>query len=214
MTMKHLIKTSVFLLALMLPLAAMAYDFVIDGVYYTTDMWDEYVMVSDQGADGGHYSGNVTIPASVTHDDTTYPVSRINAYAFSNCAELTGITIPASVTEISDHAFENCTSLAAVELPEKLTEIGAAAFEGCTSFTRIDIPASITKLGIWSFQNCTNLTDVYCHITDPSQVDFGFNSFALEDENYAPRTLHVPAGTVEAFKNAGWGDYFGHIVEM
>ena len=189
MTMKHLVKTSLLLLALCLPLSAMASDFIVDGVYFKTDLWDDIAMVCDQGEDGGHYSGNVTIPATVTHDDTTYPVTRINAYAFSNCAELTGVTIP-------------------------LTEIGPATFEGCTALTRIDIPAKVAKIGIWAFQNCTNLTDVYSHIADPSQVDFGFNSFALEDENYSPRTLHVPAGTINAYKEAGWDSYFGNIVEM
>ena len=215
MTMKHLIKTSLMLLAFCLPLSAMAYDFEVDGIYYITDLWGDFAMVCDQGEDGDHYSGNVTIPATVTiSDGTTYPVNRINAYAFSNCAELTSVTIPGSVTEIGDHSFENCTRLSSVELPEALTEIGAAAFEGCTAFTRIDIPAGITKIGIWGFQNCTNLTDVYSHIADPSQVDFGFNTFALENENYSPRTLHVPAGTIPAYKEAGWDSYFGKIVEF
>lgn len=212
--MKHLIKTSLLLLVFCLPLNAMAYEFIVDGVYYMTDMWGDFAMVCDQGQDGGRYSGNVTIPATVINDDTTYPVTKINAYAFSNCAELTGVTIPGAVTEIRDHSFENCTSLSAVELPEMLTEIGAAAFEGCTAFTKIDIPANVVKIGIWAFQNCTNLTDVYSHITDPSQVDFGFNSFGLEDENYSPRTLHVPAGTIQAYKEAGWDTYFGNIVEL
>lgn len=212
--MKHLIKTSLLMLAFCLPLSAMAYDFKVDGVCYMTDLWGDYAMVCDQGEDGGRYSGNVTIPATVTNDGTTYPVAKINAYAFSNCAELTGVTMPGSVIEIGDHSFENCTGLSAVELPEKLTEIGAAAFEGCTAFTRIDIPAGVAKIGIWAFQNCTNLTDVYSHITDPSQVDFGFNSFALGDENYSPRTLHVPAGTIGAYKEAQWDNYFGNIVEF
>ena len=214
MTMKHLIKTSLLLLAFCLSLNAMAYDFKVDGVYYITDLWGDYAIVCDQSDDEERYSGNVTIPAAVTIDDTTYPVTKINAYAFSNCAELTGVTIPASIIEISDHSFENCTRLSAVELPEKLAEIGSAAFEGCTAISRIDIPAGVTKIGIWAFQKCTNLTDVFSHIADPSQVDFGFNSFALEDENYSSRTLHVPAGTIEAYKEAGWDTYFGKIVEM
>ena len=212
--MKHLMKTSLLLLAFCLPLSAMAYDFEVDGVYYKTDLWGDFAMVCDQGEDGGRYSGNVTIPATVTNDDTTYPVTRINAYAFSNCAELTGVTIPNEVTEIRDHSFENCTGLSSVELPEALIVIDAAAFEGCTAFTRIDIPAGVAKIGIWAFQNCTNLTDVYSHIADPSQVDFGFNAFALEDENYSPRTLHVPAGTINAYKEAGWDSYFGKIIEL
>ena len=212
--MKHLIKTSFLILALCMPLSAMAYEFVVDGIYYKTDLWDEYAMVSDQGEDGGHYSGNVTIPASVTHDDTTYPVTRINAYAFSNCSELTGVTIPASITEIGDHSFENCINLTSVTIPDAVTEIGPCAFEGCTALNQINIPAGITEIKIWSFQNCTNLNDVYCYIEDPSQVDLGLSAFKLEDENYSSRTLHVPAGTVEAYKEAGWNEFFGEIVEM
>lgn len=211
--MKHLIKTSLLFLALYLPLAAAAYDFEVDGVYYITDLWDDFAMVCDQGEDGDHYSGNVTIPASVTVDGTTYPITKINSYAFSNCTELTGVTIPETVKEIRDHSFENCKSLSAIELPAGLTEIGTAAFEGCV-FARINIPAGVTKIPMWAFQNCANLTDVYCHITDPSQVELGYNAFALEDENYAGRTLHVPAGAVAAYKGSQWSDFFGKIVEM
>lgn len=211
--MKHLIKVSLLLLALCLPMAAAAYDFEVGGVYYMTDLWDDFAMVCDQGEDGAHYSGNVTIPATVTHDDTTYPVTKINAYAFSNCTELTGVTIPESVKEIRDHSFENCAGLLAIEFPAGLTEIGTAAFEGC-GIARIDIPAGVTTIKMWAFQNCPNLTDVYCHITDPSQIEIGFNVFALDSENYAGRTLHVPAGALTAYKDSQWSDFFGNIVEM
>ena len=211
--MKHLIKVSLLLLALCLPMAAAAYDFEVGGVYYMTDLWDDFAMVCDQGEDGAHYSGNVTIPATVTHDDTTYPVTKINAYAFSNCTELTGVTIPESVKEIRDHSFENCAGLSAIEFPAGLTEIGTAAFEGC-GIARIDIPAGVTTIKMWAFQNCPNLTDVYCHITDPSQIEIGFNVFALDSENYAGRTLHVPAGALTAYKDSQWRDFFGNIVEM
>jgi hypothetical protein len=212
--MKHQIKTSLLLLAFCLPLAAAAYDFEVGGVYYITDLWGDYAMVCDQGEDGDHYSGIVSIPAVVPVGDETLPVTKINAYAFSNCSGLTGVSIPESVNEIGDHSFENCTGLSSIVIPDAVTEIGAAAFDGCTGFTRIDIPAGVTKIGVFAFSNCTNLTDVYCHIADPSQVDLSV-SFGLEDEDYAKRTLHVPAGSAAAYKNSSWwSDYFGKIVEM
>ena len=161
--MKHLFKVSLLLLALCLPLAAAAYDFEVGGVYYMTDLWDDFAMVCDQGEDGAHYSGNVTIPA--------------------------------------------------IEFPAGPTEIGTAAFEGC-GIARIDIPAEVTTIKMWAFQNCPNLSDVYCHITDPSQIEIGFNVFALDSENYAGRTLHVPAGALTAYKDSQWSDFFGNIVEM
>lgn len=213
MKMKRLLRTPLLLLAFLLPMTAMAYDFVVDGVYYSTDLWGDYVMVSDQGEDGGHYSGNVVIPASVTHDGTTYPVTKINAYAFSNCTELTSVSLLNPVNEIGDHSFENCTSLSSIEIPDGVTLIGSAAFEN-SAITRLDLPASIAEIKIWAFQNCTSLSDVYSYIPDPSQIELGFNAFALEDENYSSRTLHVPTGTIQAYKDAGWGDFFGKIVEL
>lgn len=213
--MKHLIKTTLLLLALCLPQVATAYDFEVDGIYYATDLWGDYAMVCDQGEDGAHYSGVVMIPATVSDTDgTTYPVSQINAYAFSNCAELTKVTIPAAVTVVGDHAFENCTALQALELPAELAEIGAAAFENCSGITRMNIPAGVAKIGIWAFQNCSGLTDVYCHVADPSQIDLGFHVFYLEDENYSSRTLHVPAGSVGAYQDSDWSEFFSNIVEM
>ena len=214
MKMKRLLQTLLLLLAVLLPATAMAYDFEADGIYYISDLWDDFAIVCDQGEDGDHYSGNVTIPASVTIGDTTYPVTKINAYAFSNCDGLTEVTIPASVTEIGDHAFENCTALSALELPAELTEVGSAAFEGCTAITQVNIPAGVTEIKIWAFQNCTSLTDVYCYIADPTQMELGFHVFYLEDENYSARTLHVPAGAAAAYKNSDWSEFFGNIVEM
>ena len=212
--MKRLIKISLLLLAFLLPETATAYEFEIGGVYFMTDMWGDYAMVCDKGEEGPSYSGKVTIPAEVTNDGTTYPVIRINAYAFSNCAGLTGVTFPSSVAIINDHSFENCTALTALELPDALEEIETAAFEGCTGITQVNIPAGVKEIKMWAFQNCTGLTDVYCFITDPYGMTLGYNAFYLESENYSSRTLHVPAGTADVFHDSDWNDYFGKIVEM
>lgn len=212
--MKHLIKTSLLLLALMMPLAAMAYDFEVNGICYKTDLWDDYAMVADWGEDGGHYTGVVTIPENVTNDDTTYPVTTIGAYAFAESPELTGVNIPTSITAIDDHAFENCSGLASITIPETVTTIGRRAFVGCTQLASIDIPASVTEFGIWAFLNCDNLRDVYCHISDPSAIDLGSFTFSLDSEEYSNRTLHVPAGSVDAYKASDWAEYFSNIVEL
>ena len=212
--MKHYIKISVLLLAFMLPLTAMAYDFVVGGVYYNTDLWGDYAYVTDQGEDGGHYTGLVTVPESVTNDDTTYPVTKIGAYAFAESTGMTGVSIPNSVTEIDDHAFENCSSLAEVVIPSTVTTIGARAFVGCTGLTSIEIPESVTTIGIWAFLNCDNLKDVYTHISDPSAIDCSGFLFSLDSEEYSGRTLHVPAGCVNTYKESDWSEYFDSIVEM
>ena len=63
----------------------------------------------------------------------------VGNYAFSNCSDLTGITLPEGVTAINQYAFQNCTSLTEITIPENITTIGTNAFSGCTNLTDIII---------------------------------------------------------------------------
>ena len=76
-------------------------------------------------------SGTVTIPAGVTSIGN----------AFEYCTSLTGITIPAGITEIGGSAFNGCSSLASITIPAGITEIGGSAFNGCSSLASITTPA-------------------------------------------------------------------------
>ena len=71
---------------------------------------------------------------------------------------MTGITIPASVTEIVIGAFQQCSSLSSVifESNSSLKLIGDYAFYKATSLTALTIPASVTSLGNYAFQDCNN----------------------------------------------------------
>lgn len=56
----------------------------------------------------------------------------IGASAFSDCANLTSITIPNSVISIGEGAF--CGSgLTSIIIPDGVTSIGELAFEDCES---------------------------------------------------------------------------------
>lgn len=59
------------------------------------------------------------------------PSTAESVKMFSNCKNLTEITIPNSVTRIEDGAFEACERLQFVQIPESLTYIGKEAFGGC-----------------------------------------------------------------------------------
>ena len=56
-------------------------------------------------------SNNVVIPATITINGTTYRVTSIGDYAFSDCSSLTSIVIPSSITSIGYYAFYGCSSL-------------------------------------------------------------------------------------------------------
>jgi len=54
------------------------------------------------------YSGNIVIPNSITYEDISYSVTSIGDWAFSDCSNLTEITIPNSIKSIGPRAFRDC----------------------------------------------------------------------------------------------------------
>ena len=86
-------------------------------------------------------------------------VTGIGAGAFSECNNLTSVTIPDGVTNIGNAAFMNCMGLTSVILPDSVTTIGDTAFF-CTKLMSITIPDSVTRIGIDAFSYCVNLTNI------------------------------------------------------
>lgn len=79
--------------------------------------------------------------------------------AFSDCAELTTVTITDSaLTTIPKTCFYNCPKLSTVNLGNNITTIEQFAFSDCTSLTSITIPKATTTIASNAFRNCTNLT--------------------------------------------------------
>ena len=66
-------------------------------------------------------------------------VVGIGDNAFAHVYELTGVTIPDSVTYIEDFAFYWCTALTGITIPAGVTEIGSSAFGGCESLVSLTV---------------------------------------------------------------------------
>ena len=109
-------------------------------------------------------------------------VTSIGGYAFSECKNLTSITIPEGVTRIEDgvfsgcglrsitipkgvtsigrYAFQECSSLTSITIPEGVTSIGIGAFSGCLDLMSITIPEGVTRIGSRAFEGCSSLTNI------------------------------------------------------
>ncbi len=122
----------------------------------------------------GRYSGHLNLPGSVKFptyeteiiDGQSYEkfkeyidliVVEIGSFSFQE--ELTGVTIPNTVTRI-DEAFGYCNNLMNINLPISLLEIGEGAFQGCKNLRQISIPSSVLTIGKCAFMSCESLRSI------------------------------------------------------
>lgn len=151
---------------------------------------------------------SVTIPSSV---------KVIKNGAFFECGELIGVQLPSTLQEIERGAFAgtairnivipecitrleldllgNCEELESVVLPESLVTIDRGVFFNCTALTKITIPSGVASIGELALWNAINMTDIYNLSSTPQQI-------TNIHHNPSQITLHVPAESVEAYKQA------------
>jgi hypothetical protein len=118
--------------------------------------------------------------------------------------------IPNSVTSIGWGAFYGCTNLSSISIPNSVTSIGWGAFYVCTGLTEVTIGSDIEKIDEYSFCNCKDLLNIYCYSKNvPTTAS---NAFLDSDQEYI--TLHVPATSINAYKNTEPWCYFRDIVAL
>lgn len=150
--MKQSIQIIIWTLAIILPEMANAYDFEVDGIYYglnTTDM-TAYVTYNDSDP----YTGNITIPETVTYNTRQLAVTAIGNNAFYQCKNLTNVSLPSSIRAIGARAFQN-SGIVNLTIPEGVKIIPESAFESCGSLKKVLLPNTITTIGEKAFDSST-----------------------------------------------------------
>lgn len=154
------------------PTSAKPHDFEVDGIGYKVK--GDEAEVTFTKYTGKSYAGNVVIPAQVTCDGKTYPVTAIGHSAFRNCTEMRSLTLPNTIKRIGKYAFKNCLFLRSLTLPSSVTVIDNSAFIGCAmlstltlnnglkdiehfaffdtpSLSVVNVPSSVTNVGVGAF---------------------------------------------------------------
>lgn len=160
-------KFLLFMLGTLMALPGIARDFTYEyeGQTLTYTVLDEDAKTCEtkEGSIfgcGNFVSGNLIIPATVKDGDMEYSVTSIGMFAFSECSELTSVTIPESVTSIGDYAFYWCSDLTSVTIGNSVSSIGNSAFYQCSNLTSVAIPGTVTSIGGSAFYQCSSLTSV------------------------------------------------------
>ncbi len=170
---------------------------LIDGLYYSLGSTTAQV-VKDQTSDKSVYSAYITvaIPASVSYNNYTYPVTSIGTSAFEGCSNLQSVTLPSSITAIGTDAFYACAKLGDINLPEGLTTINLRAFYNCHLDTVI-IPSTVTSIGNSAFKGNPLKSIVWkpktCSIGSDDSAPFYSTSSQVTSFTFAEGVETVPA---------------------
>ena len=135
----------------------LAYDFEVNGVYYTISSIEDKTVVVDKGATP--YSGNIRIPSTVIFKDKEMKVVELCDNSFSG-SDIISVEIAEGIPKIGNYCFKNCKSLNSVSLANSIENIGVEAFSGCDNLTEIIMPSSLRNLGRSAFSQCKNLQNI------------------------------------------------------
>ena len=143
-------------------------------------------------------SGVVDIPAEVEHGGVRYKVMAIGERAFSGCADITGVVMPATLTEIGAYAFYQCGGIRGVlTIGENIVSIGRSAFYGCSGITRVQFNATACESmggnkSTTAFGNCRSLTSISFGPNVKIIPDYAFYGMdLLQCEWQMPRDLEM-----------------------
>ena len=217
---------------------ALAYDFVVNGIYYNVSGDEATVTYKRKYYENwnSEYTtyyyendckGDIEIPESVIYNGKTYTVTAIGNYAFYNrylSTALNCITIPNTVTSIGAYAFYCCSGLTSITIPASIVFLGSHAFQYCYGLTNVRIPDSVTSIGESAFSTC-GLSSI---IIGNSVESIGANAFdgcplssitclatipptAVGFPNTNTAKLYVPKESVELYRTTSGWNYFTNV---
>ena len=117
------------------------------GIEWQYELDENNNVINLNCADKVSVAGKVVIPSEI---DGKKVVSLLGTKSprfydaiFKDCAGLTEVVIPDSISQISDSAFYNCVGLKSVTIPDNINLIGENAFYGCPGIADITFSKEI-----------------------------------------------------------------------
>jgi len=143
--MKQLSKNlALIVLFLLIGQQVFSYDFEVGGIYYNYDADTQSATVTKGDIT---YKGSIVIPPSVSYKGREMNVTEIGERAFSDCRELTEITLPRTITAINGYAFYGCEGLKKLVIPKSVKKINdRGAFSNLTKLETLVVEDNTNAL--------------------------------------------------------------------
>ncbi len=152
-----------------------AWAFDVDGICYDILSQSERTACVGRQTDTERVVGDVVIPRQVEYQGTVYTVTEISGWAFSDCRQMTSISIPATIQRIGTEAFYLCYGLQAVHLEDisswcRVCQgngsednpiiLAHHVFVNGEEVKELVIPEGVTAIADRAFQGATDITSL------------------------------------------------------
>ena len=187
----------IIFLAVMLTMSILTYSqtFTVNGINYnklsqTTVEVGLNPIVTD----------TVIIPETVANNDTAYTVVKIASNAFSNCFNLTRISLPNTLELIGQASFYHC-NLDSVNVPDSVYRIELYAFSTNLNLKHIKLPFKLLTIESAVFDNCAQLKTVMFNSNLETIQNVAFSCcYELDSISLPESTINI---SDSAFFNCG-----------
>jgi hypothetical protein len=179
--------------------------------YAPQEVWVTYPCFRDYYANGDHITtyyygfdkpaGDMVIPATITHNDTVYTVTRIDFSAFYECKDITSVVFPNTLTFIGQRSFLSCNGITGeVVIPNSVTIIGTNAFSFCHGITSVVFGHALREIRDLAFHQCYALEHISSLPDSLTKLgDDAFNRCPIRD------SIIIPPGVATIGEHAFYG---------
>ena len=179
--------------------------------YAPQEVWVTYPCFRDYYANGDHITtyyygfdkpaGDMVIPATITHNDTVYTVTRIDFSAFYECKDITSVVFPNTLTFIGQRSFLSCNGITGeVVIPNSVTIIGTNAFSFCHGITSVVFGHALREIRDLAFHQCYALEHISSLPDSLTKLgDDAFNRCPICD------SIIIPPGVATIGEHAFYG---------
>ncbi len=141
----------------------------------------------------------------------TYYAATIPASAFYSKGTLKEVVLPVRAKKIEKRSFMQCDNLKSVVVPDSVTAIDYYAFYACDSLKSVTLGKEVKAIGSDCFAYCYALSSIT--VNNPVPVTLSASGYVFDGVSRTTCSLHVPNGSLDAYKAAAVWKEFLNISE-